>query len=750
MNTEYETAWPLYVGVLVAVVLVVGLVWSYRGLRGKATRRRQRTFLSLRIAAALVLVFLALEPVMRTDRLKTENTRVVVLLDTSSSMDTKDSYKNWSRYEAGTDLLFGEDGITEVIRSEIPVFVMGFDTGSVRAEPSELLNGKPRGHLTDLAGALRSVAERDSRTAAVVLVSDGAHNADGDVREAAASVPAPIFAVGLGRPVGMRQGVKDLAITAVDAPETALVNNAVLAEVAVRSTGYDLTKGSDRMVDVILSQNDQVLQSREVELTEDGLAVRVEMKVVPEREGAFTYKVEVRARGDEENKENNVRTFTVRAVDRQIAVLYVEGAARWEYKWIKTVLQKDPAIRFTGVVATGRGAYLVQGEKTTNDLAKGLPQSAEGYEPLNIVILGDIAASSFDAKTIEELRAFVDRGGGLLVLGGYQAFGAGGWGSTPLADLLPVVIEDDDTTQFEKPFAPAVSPEGRVHPILTGLTDAFETEPRPILDGCSPLGRTKPGATVLLENPEDANAPVLAVGRFGAGRVAAFAGDTTYRWALAGRGGEGSGLHERFFGQLVRGLFSPEEAIEQTGKPVVIETDGHVCRLYEEVRVMARVRGEKGEYIDDAVISCTAIGPGKASIDLVFTRIERQNGHYEARFRPNRPGDWRVTGKATRDGVEIGWGGDRIEVSSRTIESEETGIRDDILRDIAAASGGRYYPLPASRRIPTDILATLRDEMVREETRVWDPRKPFLALLFLVFVGLLGAEWVLRKRSHLL
>jgi len=123
----------------------------------------------------------------------------------------------------------------------------------------------------------------------------------------------------------------------------------------------------------------------------------------------------------------------------------------------------------------------------------------------------------------------------------------------------------------------------------------------------------------------------------------------------------------------------------------------------------------------------------------------RLRGHYEARFRPSVPGLWILTGAASHEGVEIGRAGTKLVVSAETIESEDTGIRDDLLRDVAAASGGRYYPLPAAGRIPGDILATLRDEMVREETRLWNA-----PLLFLLFVGLLGAEWILRKRNHLL
>jgi hypothetical protein len=118
------------------------------------------------------------------------------------------------------------------------------------------------------------------------------------------------------------------------------------------------------------------------------------------------------------------------------------------------------------------------------------------------------------------------------------------------------------------------------------------------------------------------------------------------------------------------------------------------------------------------------MGPAGRRRDLAFSPVSRLRGHYEARFRPDGPGSWILSGSAELEGALVGHSGTRVEVSTATIESEDTGIRDDVLRDVAAASGGRYYPLPASRRIPADILATLRDEMVREETRLWNAPAP--------------------------
>jgi len=160
MNVQLETAWPPLVAFAVGVALLAGIVWAYRGLRGKARPRLRRFFLALRIAAAALLLLLALEPVVRADRLRTEDARVVVLLDTSASMATPDSYEGRSRYDVARDLLLGEGGLVEAIAEEIPVTLQRFDLGPVPIEPDDL-PPRAEGALTDLAGALRALASGD-------------------------------------------------------------------------------------------------------------------------------------------------------------------------------------------------------------------------------------------------------------------------------------------------------------------------------------------------------------------------------------------------------------------------------------------------------------------------------------------------------------------------------------------------------------------------------------------------------------
>ena len=54
------------------------------------------------------------------------------------------------------------------------------------------------------------------------------------------------------------------------------------------------------------------------------------------------------------------------------------------------------------------------------------------------------------------------RGGGLLMLGGRRSFAEGGWGGTPVGEVLPVVLDERRT--------PSIFSELSVRPTRAGAT----------------------------------------------------------------------------------------------------------------------------------------------------------------------------------------------------------------------------------------------------------------------------------------
>jgi uncharacterized membrane protein len=138
------------------------------------------------------------------------------------------------------------------------------------------------------------------------------------------------------------------------------------------------------------------------------------------------------------------------------------------------------------------------------------PADLSGMLALDAVMLNNISAEAIGPEGLALLREYVKSGGGLVVLGGWYAFGGGLYGESPLSDLLPV--------QCGKPF------DIRRHP--AGL--ALQASPGSELAAKIDLSE-KPVVTWLQEVPEvrkDAQTvltaggkPFVVTGSYGKGRV---------------------------------------------------------------------------------------------------------------------------------------------------------------------------------------------------------------------------------------
>lgn len=102
-----------------------------------------------------------------------------------------------------------------------------------------------------------------------------------------------------------------------------------------------------------------------------------------------------------------------------------------------------------------------------------------GDSPLagfSVVVLSNVGYDSLPEAVRDGLPDYLARGGSLLVSGGKQSYGSGGYAGTALANLLPLKPSRDDW--LPHPFGPTLilQPD---HPILRGvviLTMAFFNE----------------------------------------------------------------------------------------------------------------------------------------------------------------------------------------------------------------------------------------------------------------------------------
>jgi hypothetical protein len=159
---------------------------------------------------------------------------------------------------------------------------------------------------------------------------------------------------------------------------------------------------------------------------------------------------------------------------------------------------------------------------------------------------------------IDNIRAYVEGGGAVLVSGGPDYGSADSLYRSPLGEILPAA---PTARVIETPFRPTVSDLGLRHPVTEGLEGATDGE-----DGGPSWGRwfrmadvTLTGdSQVLMEGPE--NRPLLILNRVGEGRVALLASDHAWLWS---RGYEGGGPQLELLRRLAHWMMKEPDLEEE-------------------------------------------------------------------------------------------------------------------------------------------------------------------------------------------
>lgn len=168
------------------------------------------------------------------------------------------------------------------------------------------------------------------------------------------------------------------------------------------------------------------------------------------------------------------------------------------------------------------------------------PISLDELQQYHVVILSDIGSNTLllhpDTFTksirtpnrLKLLKAYVEQGGGLAMIGGYLTFqgidGKGQWHNTAVEEVLPVWIHNtDDRVEVPEGCEPTVCDAD--HPILAGIPSSW-----PWFLGYNRV-KAKDTAQAVMEIDGD---PFVAVQEVGRGRTGIFASDCAPHWGPPG------------------------------------------------------------------------------------------------------------------------------------------------------------------------------------------------------------------------
>ena len=767
---RFTYLWPWW-AVALGLAIVSGVTaYAYLRVNRPLTQGIRSLLISLRILAASILLLCLLEPVLVERRDITPRTNLLILADTSQSMQLRDvdvADQAVARLSLVNRLLFdGPDmasparppathpgvmsNFMAALANRFDVHLYQFDTQPYQI--SNTINSlDAAGGLTDIATSIHDAAKewRGQPIAGVVLLTDGAHNTSTSVVEKVTQMHLPIYAVGVGSP----HPPKDLKISKVEVSPVVYMEHDVPILVTLNHIGYAGSKTR-----ISLMGDDKVVDAMPITLT-DELTQVVEFSLNPLEEGVFQYVVSVPVLEDELTSENNEETFHLKVVKTKLRVLYIDGRPRWEYTFLKRALERDPNIDSTCMILSSRSrgqlrdTLLARSDRyypQTTDLSHipHLPEIVRDLLFYNVLIIGDLRPSSLTPEQHSAIIDFVEKHGkAVIFLGGRDVLGRDGIQQTALADLLPIVIPPNGCFARDEDFSPELTQQGMYHPI-TRLADT-QAQVEFIWRDLPPLScwlggfRLKGGATTLAEyrpHNSETGVPVIIFQRIGVGKSLLITAEGLWNWAFGvWNFKDEDNTYPRFWGQTIRWM-----ATRANAKQIHVTTDLTTYPVGDEVNITAYAYDESYQPLDNADLKIEVTPPNEKRFQVRTEASSQTASVYTAQFRANQEGAYQIRAKGADRLSFLGEDSTEIFVQSPRAEFDNPQLNEALLKQLAAKTDGLYIPIDEAASLPKKIKEVRERVFSVQERDLWDS-----PIVLALMVGLLGTEWFLRKRRGL-
>ncbi|MDT8287172.1 MAG: hypothetical protein RQ748_08700 [Elusimicrobiales bacterium] len=436
--------------------------------------------------------------------------------------------------------------------------------------------------------------------------------------------------------------------------------------------------------------------------------------------GPASYKVRARAAGFSASS-----SFSVQAAREKLRVLHLSGPPSFDYAALRYHLKSDPGVDLVSFVIL----------RNPEDAA-GVPERDLSLIPFpahdlflkdlrnfDVLILHafDLRRFVLGGPYLQAVERFVAGGGGLLVIGGPQAFGSGGYaGLPPLPALLPAEAGagpdySEESFTVEPAPHPAAAPE------------AFGGRGAPPLGGLNLLGGPVGGARLIYgyRSASGASGSLAAERGYGKGRVVSLASPRTWMLKAAG-GGRYSVFWEKLL-SFLDGTLGLERATLEAGESY-------------PPRLRLRVLGADYRPLerDAASITASMTGPaGRVPLEFYF----RGGGLYEAEIPPPFGGRRTASARVLVDGRPAG---------SPSVSFSPEGPSGYIPPDYRALeemARPRGWSVARMEESGGAALEKLLPPPSSTEVRTWSAAPGRSYWLLAAFLVLLGAELVIRRRA---
>ena len=714
----------------VSVIVAAALVWAaaewlcWANWRRAGNRRAAGRLEGLRFVLITLLAATLLRPeyVEKVDR--TAAPEIAILADASGSMNTRD-------ISLTNGVISRREWLSRQLARQ---FWRPWQAGArVSVEPfaapstnQNAING------TDLGLALENTLHRYKNLKAVVLLSDGDWNTGKSPLGAATQCREqniPVFTV----PVGRETPVPDLILDTVSAPSYGLLGE----EIAV---SFKVVSHLPREVKTTVSISDNFGESARKDITIPAQG-EVEDAVLwsPRQVGQVTATVQLPVEPEEAIAENNQRTFQMAVRVEKIKVLVVDSLPRWEYRYLRNALARDPGVDLRCLLwqpGMGPGGG--------RDYISRFPDTKEALAPFDVVFLGDVGLGEGELteQEAELLKGLVEQqGSGLVFVPGRRGREATLLNS-PLKDLFPVELDP------AKPGGIGLQNEAQLMLTTTGrrhwLTRFDSDEEKndelwkqlPGFFWSASVEKSRPGSEVLATHGALRNQwgrlPLLVTRAAGNGKVLFLGTDSAWRW----RRGVEDKFHYRFWGQVVRWMAHQRHLSEKEG--IRLSYSPETPQAGDTVFLQSTVLDASGFPADKGPVTGKVTSPGGRTERLEFAQVEGGWGVFKSSFTAQEAGQYKIEVASEPYGRRLATD---LLVARPLLEKEGQPVNARILGEIAALTRGASFSMSDLDKMVNQISLLPEPQPVERRLRLWSDPAWAAALLLLLTVYWVGRKW---------
>ena len=436
-------------------------------------------------------------------------------------------------------------------------------------------------------------------------------------------------------------------------------------------------------------------------------------------------------------EDNNRQTFHLSVRTEKLNVLVVESYPRWEYRYLRNALTRDPGVELSVLLL-----HPELGPGTGLNYIGRFPDTREQLSRFDVVFLGDVGLGEKELtkEQCELLRGLVEhQGSGLVFLPG-QRGRHHSLVDHPIGELMPVSLSPTNKEGYYIPSEShfKLTSTGRGH-FLTmlkadeGINEAI-WKTLPGFFWCAPVERSRPGSSVLATHSTKRNEygylPVLVTRPFGAGEVLFMGTDAAWRW----RRGVEDLYHYRFWGQVVRWMAHKRKMAQGQGMRLTFSPENP--KVGDEVFLQATMLDlSGGTTAPDLRARITA--PDGSTSDLEFAAIEGGWGVFKTKMTVQQGGVYALNLYSPSGSQKLDT---EIVVDKPTLEKIGQPTNAKVLREISQRTGGQSGGIAKLQELISEISVVAENEEITRRFRLWS--NPWWGGIVLL---LLAVYWVSRK-----